>query len=166
MTALGWWDENEGTYICRHDERGDLRRFQVGKDGIRVLSEWLKDWHRRRALQSCARVAVSLKRDGAAEPNIAQGLDLPGVPPGTMCRFAGHKETWGAMKSAALQHASLATACSFWLRRRLRGHAVTELCLCGRLRPSRPHLVWACPDTEDLKDSLAELFRSFRLPPL
>lgn len=43
LEALQWWMEDQGRFICRHDSRHNLRRFELGVDSDKVLEEWLME---------------------------------------------------------------------------------------------------------------------------
>ena len=151
LQELGWWTDVDGRYLCRRDAGGALRRFELGVDGDAVLEEWLRDWHRRRGVNNCGRVANSLHRPPAE--NLAQGLHLPGVPRDSLCIFAGHVEAWRGARDAVDRSTALAAGCSTWHKCRRnpnRGREPPD-CLCGGRLPSRPHLAWCCPSTASLR---------------
>ena len=143
LQELGWWHSPDGCFICRRDDCGAERKFELGVDGDAVLCEWLCDWHRRRALAKCGRVAFSLHRRHC--PNVAGCLDLPGPPQGTLALFKGHLECYSeAVKlgCADLRHSALATG--WYLQKRFGRDRIGIDCSCGREAPSRPHFAWNC----------------------
>lgn len=141
LDVLSWWHEENGDVLCRRDSEGNVRKFLMGRDSESVIGEWLSDWHRRRTLAKCGRLATSLQRDASAEPGIAQGLTLSGVPASTLCRVAGHG------RPGAADHCDVPP----W---RLDSPIGFGGCLCGGLRLSRPHLVWACSTNRDIRGAL------------
>ncbi|CAE7891678.1 unnamed protein product [Symbiodinium sp. KB8] len=148
LEELGWWAEENGRAICRRDSHGVHRRFRVGEDSPRLLMDWLADWHRRGALQSCWPVAFSLHRPGQG---LAQGLDLPGVGPQEMCAFEGHRRAYERGDLVTKQLA-LASGCSAWRRLKKYNLQRPTTCMCGGLEPSRPHIVWTCPSRSSLRE--------------
>ena len=150
LNELGWWHEDAGRRFCRRDLTGMIRRYYVGIDSFAVLEEWLRDWHRRRALSQCQPVHRSQHRPD--DPTLAQGLRLPGIAPHTLCTFQGHVEAWRLAQDAIDRSSALAAGCSAWHKHCRAREFLSELplCLCGRKLPSRPHLVWVCPCTDDL----------------
>ena len=159
LRDLGWWTNQAGTHLFRRDSVGVLRQFQLGFDNREVLFEWLRDVHRRLRLAACSRVCRSLHRD--PQQDLAQGLDLPGPPPGSLCLFQGHVRAWKRARDALDRAAALAGGCSSWYKVQ-RDYtsslpAASQLrCLCGLRQPSRPHLMWACPRTAAFRASLGD----------
>ena len=118
--------------------------------------DWLVDAHRTHALGSTRRVRESFHRHAEAT---AVGLDLPGVPHDARCLFSGHKTIFNAMGATLRQRQSaLASGCSFWSvhgGQRVPDDDPRTECMCGLRYPSRPHLVWACDATADLRVGIA-----------
>ncbi|CAE7286667.1 unnamed protein product [Symbiodinium sp. CCMP2592] len=159
LRALGWWTNPAGTHLFRRDSVGDLRQFQLGVDNREVILEWLRDVHRRLRLASCSRVCRSLHRD--PQPDLAQGLDLPGPPPESLCLFQGHVKAWKRARDSVDRATALAGGCSSWYKVK-RDYtsslpAASQIrCLCGLRQPSRPHLMWACPRTAEFRAGLED----------
>ena len=138
LADLGWQWDRRGRYIIRCDCYGQERRFELGVDSFDILSEWLRDAHRRRMLARCGRVVDSLHRaDGGDE--LAQGLSLPPPPVGTLAVFDGHKEVWRKATNTIARQSALVTGCSVWHKgKRITREARQALrCFCGRREPSR-----------------------------
>lgn len=148
LSELSWWTEDNGRSFCRRDSSNLFRKFRVGIDSPRILMEWLSDWHRRKALQACGRVAVSLHRQGQG---LAQGHALPGVAPHALCIFEGHRQAY-AHGDFVTKQIALASGCSGWHRCTKYKLPMPCTCLCGDVEPSRPHIVWTCPSRTVLRD--------------
>ncbi|CAE7202460.1 unnamed protein product, partial [Symbiodinium sp. KB8] len=161
IRELGWWVDPSGSTLFRRDSVGVVRRFDLGIDARAVLHEWLRDVMRREMLARCLRVAKSLHRPEAED--LAQGLVLPGPPPGSLCIFAGHVAAWREAKDGLERATALAGGCTYWYKQRRAydtgfapGQSVVreQRCLCGLRKPSRPHLVWSCPHTRSYRQHL------------
>eukprot|EP00435_Cladocopium_sp_Y103_P035570 s919_g9.t1 len=152
LQELGWWHSADGCFLLRADHSGSCRRFELGVDNPSVLQEWLADWHRVRAVRNCRRIRRRLHRDDAS---LAVGMDLPGPPDPPLCLFAGHVATWKATGSIYLKRAAMASGCSFWWKyprcKEFSDNDPRLLCACGQPQPSRPHLVWTCPQFAGLQ---------------
>eukprot|EP00439_Symbiodinium_sp_Y106_P051178 s1179_g6.t2 len=155
LTSLGWTWDPRGSYILRLDSYGQERRFVLGVDSFEVLAEWLRDVFRRRFLAKCGRVVQQLHRD--AGDDVAQGFSLPGPPQDCLAVFAGHRWIWQRAKDAVGRRSALVTGCSYWHKcKKLPLEARPALrCLCGKSAPSRPHLLWCCPELAALRSGLA-----------
>ena len=155
LTSLGWTWDPRGSYILRLDSYGQERRFVLGVDSFEVLTEWLRDVFRRRFLAKCGRVVHQLHRD--AGDDVAQGFSLPGPPQDCLAVFAGHRWTWQRAKDTVGRRSALVTGCSYWHKcKKLPLEARPALrCLCGKSAPSRPHLMWCCPELAALRSGLA-----------
>eukprot|EP00435_Cladocopium_sp_Y103_P050304 s881_g15.t1 len=153
---LGWQVTEDGACISRTDSYGATRVFKLGFDNRNLLFDWLEDWHAGAALRKCGRVARSLHRV-AADNNLAQGLVLD-APPAGRCYFSGHQIVYEqAGGDPAFRKVAMATGASFWFFHAGQqipvGDARTQ-CLCGQTFPSRPHLLWNCPSTQDLRQNI------------
>ncbi|CAE7807875.1 ppdK, partial [Symbiodinium sp. CCMP2456] len=138
LGELGWWTDRLGTVIQRRDSLGHLRSFELGVDSTDVLAEWLRDWHRARALASTNRVAASLHR---GDPSLARGALLPGVPCGSLVLLRGHKEAYASAGNRTQRNSALATGCSVWAKAAKQGIAVSLMCeerLLARTVPELP----------------------------
>ncbi|CAE7211986.1 unnamed protein product [Symbiodinium sp. CCMP2592] len=154
LSKLQWTVTPDGGCINRIDGGGVTRSFRIGFDGEHVLREWLLLHHRRAALTKCARVNRSLRREGEG---LAQGLDLPGPPAASFVRALGHRQAWKEAHDIESKRASFATGGSIWhCGKKLNLTDVSSrACTCGLLAPSRAHRTWVCPDTADLRRSIA-----------
>lgn len=149
LEDLGWWCDLRGYFVYRRDSYGQVRSFEVGVDSLEVVTSWLRDVYRRRGLQRCGRVTRALHRD--EEPDLAQGLVLPGPPPGCLATFEGHRWAWRSAADTLERRSALVTGCSVWHKqRKLPRWREAPSCLCSRRLPSRAHLLWNCPSTRDL----------------
>ena len=155
LTNLGWTWDPRGSCILRLDSYGQERRFVLGVDSFEVLTEWLRDVFRRRFLAKCGRVVHQLHRD--AGDDVAQGFSLPGPPQDCLAVFAGHRWTWQRAKDTVGRRSALVTGCSYWHKcKKLPLEARPALrCLCGKSAPSRPHLLWCCPELAALRSGLS-----------
>ncbi|CAE7672255.1 unnamed protein product [Symbiodinium pilosum] len=157
VRSLGWWPDPAGSFLYRSDSTGCVRQFQLGVDNRDVLFEWLRDHHRRQRLGRCIRVKTSLRRE--PEPQLAQGLDLPGPPANTLCLFRGHVEAWRSARDGLERATALAGGCTHWYKLKRSydnglGPLEEPLCLCGLKKPSRPHLLWFCPCTATFREGI------------
>ena len=156
VRRLSWTVTLDGACIVRQDSLGIRRYFVLGVDNPRIIFDWLVDAHRTHALGSTRRVRESFHRHAEAT---AVGLDLPGVPHDARCLFSGHKTIFNAMGATPRQRQSaLASGCSFWWvhgGQRVPDDDPRTECMCGLRYPSRPHLVWACDATADLRVGIA-----------
>ena len=157
LDRLGWWHDPGGRFFYRRDSLDRVRRFELGIDSVEVLIEWLQDVHRRRGLLRCGRVVHSLHR-AAGDVPLAQGLALPAPLPGTLATFEGHKWAWKNSVDTLERRSALVTGCSVWHKhKRLRDHGQDPPpCLCGGHLPSRPHLLWCCERTADLRAAVLQ----------
>ena len=134
----GWKTSPTGHAITRVDTQGVLRTFEFGCDAISVLRHWLEA-AQQRALHQCGRVKRSL-------------LDLPKPP--TECHFAlrGHKLLGreGPLETRRAAHATGGTTWRVAAKLHIPGQVQTT-CMCEALNPSRPHLVWKCSHTENMR---------------
>ncbi|CAE7234104.1 CHLP [Symbiodinium sp. CCMP2456] len=156
LQELGWWLGPDSCSLVRRDRLGCLRFFQFGSDGLCVLHEWLADWHRRAAAQTCGRL-----RRGYHRPEVgwASGVQFPAVAPGVLCTFAGHRGLYDQGDSY-LRQLCLGYGCSAWDKalpqiRTAGGPADGRLAerLLAREVPERP----APPPTVDLADLEEEI---------
>ncbi|CAE7627834.1 unnamed protein product, partial [Symbiodinium necroappetens] len=141
LAELGWWLTPGERGVERRDSVGQVRTFWFGFDSLEVLKEWLPDWHRRDALQSCGRLRQNYHR---GVPGLAMGEYFPPVPPHTLCTFEGHVAAYQTGSFFAKQLA-LGYGCSAWDRAKRAQLEELPDCHCGLAAPSRPHLVWRCP---------------------
>ena len=140
LDRLGWWTAQRGDFICRRTAEGSELRFQLGVDNLNVLQEWVIDFFRVEDLQKCGRVTRDLHRAEHA-PNITGQV---------RCYFEGHKAIYDTDNRKQFRQAALATGCSCWYyfpKLQLDLDDLRATCMCGALLPSRPHLMWVCPDT-------------------
>ncbi|CAE7739875.1 unnamed protein product [Symbiodinium sp. CCMP2592] len=142
LTELGWQVEENGRVISRVDAQGRIRRFRCGQDRLEVLREWVMDWHRREALVQCQRVHRDYHR---TEPALARGGWLPPIANGTLCTFRGHCKHF-AVCGAFGRQLCLGHGCSGWDKAKRNGLEAIPQCRCGLAEPSRPHLLWRCPE--------------------
>ena len=150
LRHLGWGISQDATCIQRRDTSDRLRVFRLGSDCFSSIFNWLVEWRRADALFSSARVRRSLRRPADLDFPLAQGLQLP-APERGFPTFGGHKLcALRAGSNRELFLASLAVGCNWWhFHRGSRAHRGAHLrqCACGGFTPSRPHLVWQCPET-------------------
>eukprot|EP00435_Cladocopium_sp_Y103_P012430 s3889_g3.t1 len=83
------------------------------------------------------------------DAHLARGLDLPPPAPKRQCLFAGHCKMWQRADTKWMKQATFATGCSVWYALgNVRQDNPAAKCMCGLALPSRPHLMWNCPETE------------------
>ena len=159
LQSHGWNVGPDGSTICRIDAYGVQRRFFLGYDNPDILGNWLRNDHRIDLLQTCGRLKPQHRKAVPGEQvEFAQGLALPQPPAGQFCLFAGHLhgfEHAGIDKD--LRHASLFCGLSVWFLTagdRPKVDDPRRLCMCGKSWPSRPHLLWQCPHTADLRHTI------------
>ena len=156
LQAHGWSVGPDGSTICRTDIYGVQRRFQIGFDNPDVVGNWLRNDHRIALFQSCSRLKPQPRREVRGEQvDFAQGLVLPQPPAGHYCLFGGHLQSFEqAGIDKDIRHASLFCGLSVWFLTAGDRPTVADprrLCMCGKAWPSRPHLLWQCPHTADLR---------------
>ena len=153
LSRCGWTCSPCGGQLQCRDEHGTIRVFRLGFESHRVLLEWLKDIYRKETLRRTGRVCRSYHR---SDPHLAVGLDLPAPPRRGRVVAAGHKAVWKAAAARPFQLAALACGGTCWYYFSLRRGALQRIpdCLCGLAEPSRPHLLWCCPFTADLRARL------------
>ena len=148
LKQLKWTVAPDGQSLVRVDTCGRCRRFMIGKDNPAILKDWICSHMRERELRQCGRVQTSYHRE--EELTLAQGLNLPAPAPLLQCFFAGHKKQWHKATTKWMRHASLAVGCSVWNsfpRQKLSRDNEAAKCMCGKLFPSRAHLMWNCEHT-------------------
>ena len=157
LRHLGWGVSQDATCIQRRDTADRLRVFRLGSDCFSCLFNWLVEWRRADALFSSGRIRRSLHRAADLEFPLAQGLELP-PPERGFPSFGGHKQcALRAGGNRELFLASLTVGCNWWHfhrgSRAPRGDPLRQ-CACGRFTPSRPHLVWQCPETAAAREGV------------
>ena len=146
MSELGWMASADGAFIQRLDDCGHPRKFELGADRFGVPRDWLHDRLRRRAFMRCHRIQRSNHRRD--EEDLAQGLDLPGIPPGSLCTFSGHLAARQAATTRRAKHACFVTGASVWYEmagKQLQPQDPRRRCMCDAMMPSHPHIMWDCP---------------------
>ena len=106
-------------------------------------------------MKKTGRVVRSYHRQ---DPSLARGLDLPVPPPDHAYAFSGHRICHDEAQSSFLHHASSVTGGSAWFLnagQRFFNSTAQSTCLCGASQPSRVHITWCCPCTQDLREGLA-----------
>lgn len=152
LQELRWYLSPDGKQIWRHDDAGQVRYFWLGFDSPQVLQRWLSEEFQRRQVHATGRVRRSCHRQGE---DLARGLSLPAPPKSTRHALRGH----GLLcRNASLEvrRAAVATGATVWYHKeRTRQSQSTQLpCICGKLEPSRPHIVWQCSATQHLREDL------------
>ena len=155
LARTGWWLSDRADAFYRRDAQGGLRKVCIGYESFAVLRVWLEDFYRDQFLRRCKRVAHSLHRP--PEPDLAQGLDLPAPPQPFRVQFQGHKAVLADQSSMFHRRAAFLSGGTTWFFNK--AATATALhnrtrCLCGSSRPSRAHLLWVCPRTEDIRKDL------------
>ena len=152
LQDLRWHLSHDGKQIWRYDDAGQVRHFWIGFDSPQVLHRWLTEEFQRRQVHACGRVKQSHHRQGA---DLATGLSLPAPSKHTRYALRAH----GMLcKHASLEvrRAAVATGATGWYHK-ARTHQSQESptpCLCGKIEPSRPHIVWRCSGTQHLRENL------------
>ena len=153
MRRWRWQASRDGAFILRRDARGDERRFECGVDGLQCLRRWLLHEHRRVALASTGRIEHSLHRPD--NDSLAQGLLLPSPEPHQVVCAEAHRKLYfekGASRQQRL--VCVGSGCSVWFEntkhRRPRDQWHVR-CFCDLEFPSRPHLVYQCSGTAEIR---------------
>ena len=154
LDSLNWHMSADGQSLQRFDLSGTLRKLEVGVDSFRCVQAWLIEHFRRSYMQKTGRVVQSFHRP---DPNLARGLDLPAPPANHSYAFSGHRICHDEARDSYLHHASSVTGGSAWFLnagQRFFNSTVQSTCMCGAPQPSRVHLTWCCPHTQDLREGL------------
>ena len=152
---LKWRLNDSECRLQRFDANGTVRSLEVGVDSFRCVHRWLSERFRGEYMKKTGRVVRSLHR---RDPSLARGLDLPAPPPNHEYAFAGHRVCHDEARDHYLHHASSVTGGSAWFLnagQRFFSSTVQATCLCGAPQPSRVHITWCCPCTQDLREGLA-----------
>ena len=155
LDSLHWQLSTDGLCLQRFDPSGTLRKLEVGVDSFRCVQGWLIDHFRRAYMQKTGRVVRSFHRQ---DPSLASGLDLPAPPASHTYAFSGHRICHDEARDSYLHHASAVTGGSTWFLnagQRFFNSTVQATCMCGAPQPSRVHLTWCCPHTQDLREGLS-----------
>ena len=148
-----WWASVDGTTIHRRDGGGQLRSFRIGVDSLSLLRGWLKHEFKRTALADVCRIATSLHRSD--DPTLAQGIVLPKPAAHLALCARAHRQMFfaqGATRQA--RQVCLGSGCSVWFQNAAHKRPKSQWhirCFCGREFPSRPHLVFQCPELESIR---------------
>ncbi|CAE7685833.1 unnamed protein product [Symbiodinium sp. CCMP2592] len=145
LSDLDWHLSPDGKQIWRRDDQGRTRHFWIGCESPRILQAWLREEFQHRQVHACGRVKRNYHR---TEEDLATGLVLPA--PGAQVRYAfrGHAAL-AHHDSLDVRRAAVGTGATAWYHRcrlRLAKDAVIT-CMCGKLTPSRPHVLWTCEAT-------------------
>ena len=148
-----WWASADGANIHRRDGGGHLRSFRIGVDSLSLLRCWLEHEFKRTALAEVCRVATSLHRP--EDPALAQGIVLP-KPAGHLALCArAHRQVFFAQGvSRQARQVCLGSGCSVWFQNAVQRRPKSQWhirCFCGREFPSRPHLMFQCPELESIR---------------
>ena len=152
VQRLGWQLDSANRRLLRRDDRGTMRTFRFGEDSMQALRWWLTEHHVQEATRTCGRVGRRLHRD---DPTLAVGLDLPPPEAGLRFAFLGHGLEYKIATSSNAKRACLVTGGTAWHFGRKTGDA-QNACLCGRTWPSRSHLLWTCPELNEIRANLAQ----------
>ena len=155
LTKTGWWLNEQATVFHRRDAQGCLRKLCIGYESFKGLRVWLEGFYRDQYLRRCKRITNSLHR--APDPDLAQGLDLQAPPPAYRVQFQGHKAVLADQSSLYHRRAAFLSGGTTWFFNKAAPAAQLShrtKCLCGASRPSRAHLLWVCPHTEDIRADL------------
>ena len=155
------WTWNAATHTVTWHSTHEDRFFRAGWDSFKVLHRWRTDVALQQSMRGEKRVYTGCHRARSCE--LAQGLDLPAPPDSDSYpvidahRHALDSHTTVSDADTAHRHAAVAGGISVWHRtaseaaKSLITTGPVRRCLCGKLEPSMPHLVWACTATQDLR---------------
>ncbi|CAE7531982.1 unnamed protein product, partial [Symbiodinium microadriaticum] len=148
-----WWIGADGRSLLRHDDTGQVRQVRCGYDSFDVVLAWMVQVFRDRYVLKAPRVKRRLHRDDVTR---ATGLDLPPPSPGSHFYLNGRLsllDSGGSVLNYATW-TSGGTAWHYTAGRKVDDNDAQSTCLCGLKWPSRPHLLWKCPSTADLRVGL------------
>lgn len=145
------WDSRKCTLDWK-DGGGRARRYPVDYDGESAARKTAMTSWTWQQIRHCQRVRKSCHRQG--DPSVAVGLEPP-APAGDAGPVVDyHKVLLSSTdKEAHVKGVVVGSSPSFW-------HCVPEcavdqggkdLCMCGLNNPNKPHLLWTCTATEDLR---------------
>eukprot|EP00439_Symbiodinium_sp_Y106_P083602 s905_g23.t2 len=152
LAKTGWWFNRDATTLCRRDAEGALRQVRLGLESFRTIQGWLEDFYRSRYLLRCQRLVRKLHRTD--DDDLAVGLNLEASPVGFRVQFQGHRAALLAALSPYARRAAFLSGGTAWF---CNAAAPPDFqkdrckCLCGKTLPSRSHLLWVCPCTQDLR---------------
>ena len=153
LHKLGWQLDPAGTALSRLDRAGRRRSVYPGRDGFRVLFQWLRQHFRQTQVAKAGRICHSQHR---AEEGLASGLSLP-KPDGTLdFLFDGFHRAM-AMEVRSVTLAAMGAGHSCWHLNTGGNFEVAHArwkCLCGLAHPSRAHLAWTCRCTAQFREGL------------
>ena len=155
LDKLKWRLIEGGRSLQRLDTNGASRTLEVGVDSFKCVHQWLTDHFRGEYMKKTGRVVQSFHRQ---DPSLARGFDLPPPPPNHAYTFRGHRICHDEARDSYLHHASSVTGGSAWFLnagQRFFNSVVQSTCLCGAAQPSRVHITWCCPCTQDLREGLS-----------
>ena len=147
LRRLGWLLNPQARTIARRDDYGQTRVYHLGADSPKVLRSWLVDHHKLQATFECGRIAKSLHRP---DPSLAVGFSLPIPARGTRFAFVGHLDVY-RKGTQADRRAALATAGQAWFHAARLRITNEVACMCGKMWPSRAHLLWTCPALQEVR---------------
>ena len=154
LQSLGWWLLEHPRRLCRRDTQGQLRSVHIGFESFHVVLHWLIVAFRSKYFLRTGRVWHHKDRGSEA----ACGLLCPLPPKDATFDFGGHKLVFAAAGGDRnLMLAAFGAGCTNWFfnaKAGLEPGHPRHLCLCGKEKPSRPHLVWACSHTSSIRQGL------------
>lgn len=121
--------------------------------GFSVVFQWLRQHYRQRLVASTGRVQ---RRYHRKEAGLAVGLDLPKPDFLLDYHFDGlHEALKLGIRGTDLAACGAGNTCWYYnAGGRFDDIHIRWQCLCGRLRPSRAHLLWNCDKTVHLRTGL------------
>ncbi|CAE7475726.1 L96 [Symbiodinium sp. CCMP2592] len=155
LQRLGWWLGPDNKTVCCRDDFGMVRQICIGREAFSGLCYWLRLHYRRLYVAKAARIWGPESRG----EDCATGLDLPPPSPALDYEFQGHRLVFGgAGQNRNLALAALAAGASNWhfnAGGNFGEDHPRQLCACGKVRPSRPHLCWNCEHFAPLRGDVA-----------
>ena len=153
LDRLRWTLRSDGSELSRRDTAGRLRVLRPGFDGFSVVFQWLRQHYRQRLVASTGRVQ---RRYHRKEAGLAVGLDLPKPDFLLDYHFDGlHEALKLGIRGTDLAACGAGNTCWYYnAGGRFDDIHIRWQCLCGRLRPSRAHLLWNCDKTVHLRTGL------------
>jgi hypothetical protein len=151
-----WTFDPEHMVISWHEDAAE-RFYRIGYDALTVLSRIRREaWAAKKFLAE-KRVFGSFKRIGASQ-DTATGLTLPPPRDDEVLNTVSQAKLFrDGYDHIATRNAAVAAGISVWhCKASVQGAGIklnenAQKCMCNKLMPSMPHLMWVCPATDSCR---------------